>query len=211
MMEGMGGNITIPFKERAYRLLDWVDTRADRMGAINVFKSTVDGLCGWNSDCLAIQELLRNVNCDQTVIFGCGGAARAAVSAVLDLFPSASVTVVSRNPACAWFTAQVKTVGWSDRAHALKSATLVINATPLGFSNIGNPIPETSVLSTHMTVLDMVYRPIMTPLLRMAQEQEAHIITGIDMLLHQARESFQIWFGETPIIEEALRESLMHP
>jgi shikimate dehydrogenase len=100
-------------------------------------------------------------------------------------------------------------VDWADRAEAVDGVGLLVNTTNLGM--IGAPVlsmPLTK-LPTGAVVTDIVYTPLMTPLLVSARERGNVVVDGLGMLLHQARPGFAAWYGQEPEVTSALRAHVL--
>jgi 3-dehydroquinate dehydratase/shikimate dehydrogenase len=193
-----GFSVTIPHKQRIMRYLDVIDPQAKRIGAVNTVWRKAGKWRGANTDTEGvIQPLSKNLRLARSsiLIAGYGGAARAAAIALSDA--SAKVTITGRNLKSAQELARVV----KGNALSLKEAQsgqfdALIHATPVGMV----PHSETSIFEGRIPagiVLDMVYNPHETKLLKMARAQHATVIHGIDMLLEQAAHQFELWTGET--------------
>lgn len=103
---------------------------------------------------------------------------------------------------------RVETRGLEDAQQVLKDADLVVNATPVGMgSSVETPFP-TGFLRRGQTLLDMVYTPHPTRLVKEASEKGLNTVPGVEMLIHQAAESFEIWFGVNPPLEDMRDEAV---
>ena len=98
---------------------------------------------------------------------------------------------------------------WDQKEEALLDANLLINTTSLGMTgkapleiNLDN-LPQTA------TVYDIVYAPLITPLLEQAQARGNQTVTGIGMLLYQAQKAFEIWYGIKPDVDDDLIEKVL--
>jgi shikimate dehydrogenase len=187
----IGANVTKPHKIAVCEMVDELGPEVSRLGAANTIVRVGYRLVARNTDLPAIAaELPPRVQ--RAVILGSGGAARAAVAAL-------------RAGGCE----QILVL---DRAHfanlpgALSTADLVVNATPIGTSSDETPIGA-HLLRPDLKVLDLVYRPSPTRLVREARAIGAQARTGAGMLLRQAAASFTLWTGrEAPI--EAMHRAL---
>ena len=144
----------------------------------------------------------------RTVVIGAGGAARAVVLA-LARAGAAEVAVVNRTPtraeaAAALAGAAGRVVGSTgmvpERAPRSGTADLVVNATPVGMDGVAGIGPgslpvDPSRLRPGQVVVDLVYRPLVTPLLRAAADRGARPVDGLGMLVHQAAHQFRRWTG----------------
>jgi shikimate dehydrogenase len=210
-----GCNLTVPHKEAALGLVDRVDDAARRIGAVNTV--VVDGsgqLNGSNTDGFGFREsLIAGAPGWRSewpaLVLGAGGAARAVVVALLDAGVPL-VRVANRNPARARALAEtfgeaIEPVAWDQRAAACGGVGLVVNTTTLGMT--GQPPLEIDLaaLASDAVVSDIVYTPLITPLLAAARARGNCMVDGLGMLLHQARPGFAAWFGREPVVDDALR------
>ena len=219
----LGLNVTIPFKEEALALADEASETARRAGAANLLVLRPDGTIeADNTDgyglILALSgagfrsqgEGWRIVGHDggrfegHAVILGAGGAARAAATSLLDAGVT-RVAVVNRTQARAQDIARIdpriEAHPWDDVETLLEGAGAIINATSLGMT--GQPPLELSLERAPKTaiVMDMVYRPLRTPLLTAAAARGHPVADGLEMLIGQAFPSFWAIFkvGPPPI------------
>jgi shikimate dehydrogenase len=207
---GLAGlNVTLPFKEAALALADGATDVARRAGAANVlvFKGP-DRVEADNTDGLGLLAAFAeqapgyDVTSVATVILGAGGAARGAAAALIEA-GSPCVRIVNRTHARAAEIAaelgdKVETYSWADAATALDGAGALINATSLGLAG-GQPLViDLDPLPQAAPVMDMVYKPLLTPLLLDARARGHKIVDGLAMLIGQARPSFKLFFGQTP-------------
>jgi shikimate dehydrogenase len=211
-----GVNLTIPHKEAAVSLVDGLSPRAKRIGAINTVVVEADGmLSGDNTDgfgfiaTLSESQVGWGAEAGPAVVLGAGGAARAVAVALLDAGVS-EVRLLNRTPERARALADdlggaVHTVNWTVRAAALDGAALLVNTTSLGMH--GQPPLDLALdaLPPRALVTDVVYTPLITPLLALAQARGNPVVDGLGMLLHQARPGFRAWFGVDPEVDDDLR------
>src|SRR6185369_7428692 len=167
-----GGNITLPHKERALSLVDEATTLARRIGAINMLVVREDGtILGDNSDGFGFIANLQQFQPDWR------GAAGPAL--LLGAGGAARAIVV------ALLDAGVPEI-------------LLVNSTNLGMAGRAPLELDLRNLPKEAVVYDIVYVPLMTELLKAAQQRGNKIVDGIGMLLHQGRPGFKIWFGQDP-------------
>jgi shikimate dehydrogenase len=211
-----GANLIFPHKEAA---LSWSepDERARAVGAANTL--WLDGvLRATNTD---VQGFLDNLdvcvpgwddNGGTAVVLGAGGAARAVVYGLLER-GALLVVVTNRTLRRAqalqeWFGSRVCVCAWDERDHWLREAHLVVNATKLGMPGQPDLVLDLARLPADAAVADLVYVPLITPLLRAAMARELRTADGLGMLLCQAVPQFQLWFGKKPEITKELRNLL---
>ncbi len=200
----LGLNVTLPFKQQALDLAGWADDSARRAGAANLLLFTGDGIEARNTDGSGLMGALAGAGHRPTagpaVVLGAGGAARGAVLALLDAGVG-EVAVVNRTleraRAIADLDPRVTFHGWDDLPAVLENAAAVINATSLGMT--GQPPLEAALDAAPVTavVMDMVYRPLETDLLRRARQRGHPTADGLAMLIGQAEPSFEALFGQT--------------
>jgi shikimate dehydrogenase len=196
----VGFNVTRPLKERVVDFCDDLSAEAALARSVNtiVFR---DGLIhGESTDIDAFMPAVREVtdrSIDRAVVLGTGGAARAAVVALLR--EGATVDVVGRNEAAGHRLSTDLSVSFgsfSDKAaEAIAGADLLVNATPVGGEVGGSPVPDRSPLPSRGIVFDLVYRPRITRLLQRAGAQGCDCVEGLRLLVEQAALSFEIWTG----------------
>ncbi|MBP2229822.1 shikimate dehydrogenase [Azospirillum agricola] len=204
-----GCNVTVPLKEIAFRTVDRLDDTARRMGAVNTIVVHEDGtLEGGNTDGFGFLESLKADRPDwcaergPAVVVGAGGAARAVVVALLDA-GAPEVRLINRTDARAEELAAdiggpITVAPWVSRETALEGAALLVNTTTQGMTGQPPLDLDLRALPVAAVVNDIVYVPLDTPLLAAARRRGNPVVTGIGMLLHQARPGFAAWFGVEP-------------
>lgn len=215
-----GVNVTVPHKEEALRVVDEVDGVAQRIGAVNTIFVKEDGsLFGTNTDAVGFMENLKEGATDwepksgPCVVLGAGGAARAVVASLVDAGVP-EVRLVNRTLSRAQNLSDsiggpVSVYNWSEASALLDQATLLVNTTTLGMA--GQPPMELDmdVASEDLIVTDIVYTPLITPLLARAQANNLRTVDGLGMLLHQAVPGFAGWFGQRPVVSDDLRSHIL--
>ena len=217
-----GFNVTIPHKEAMLKLCDQIDLNAQICGAVNTIKIEGDRIIGSNTDSFGfltnIQSAYPDFEFDDitALVIGAGGAARSIVSGLVG-HRSEKVIIANRTRERAETIATeiglgtdlVETVPWEERNDALENVDLVVNTTSLGMD--GQPPLELNLdkLSEKALVNDIVYAPLETELLKNAKALGNRTVTGIGMLLHQARSAFKHWFGIMPDVDEELERLVL--
>lgn len=210
----VGGNVTVPHKEVAFRIATEKDAVALATGAVNTLWITAGKLCATNTD---VPGFLANLddraagwdaNPDVAVVLGAGGAARAVVWGLI--CRGYTVRVVNRTLERAEdlarrFAAATTAHGFDELPHLLADASLLVNTTSLGMSGKGDLAIDLSPLPARALVTDVVYVPLETPLLAAARARGLATVDGLGMLLHQAVAGFEHWFGARPSVDEDLR------
>ena len=214
----VGCNVTVPYKETAYRLLARADPMAERLKAANTLWLSEGLLCGANTD---VHGFIANMDGTApgwreaggpAVVLGAGGAARAILAGLADLKLS-PLRIVNRTPdraraLVADLALDAEIFDWDDRARALEGARLLVNATILGMRGAEPLILDLAPLDPDAIVSDIVYVPLMTELLAAARARGHRTVDGLGMLLHQAAPGFARWFGRWPEVTDELRELL---
>ena len=203
-----GMSITIPHKSKVIPLLDELDPLAKSIGAVNTIVNDSGRLVGHNTDAIgalrSIEEkvLLSGMRC---LLIGAGGAARAIGFILKD--KGIALSVVNRS---------------SDRGEALAgklhcpyipldevgkhNADMIIQTTPVGMYPHVNqcPVPE-QLFKKDMLVMDIIYNPLETQLLKEAKDHGCIVIDGLSMFIYQGAEQFELWTGVHPPVSEMRR------
>jgi shikimate dehydrogenase len=206
---GLGGlSVTIPHKEAALDAVDEVSDAARAVGAVNTVVPVGNGrLRGDNTDGAGFLASLADQGFDPDgrvcAVLGAGGAARAVVYALAGA-GAAEVVVVNRTPARTETTATL--AGAAGRVGApadVRSADLVVNATPIGLAGSGpDELPvDPELLRQGQLVVDLVPNPAVTPLMRAARARGAGDAGGLGMLVHQGALAFELWTGHPAPVE----------
>ncbi|WIV66542.1 shikimate dehydrogenase [Natrialbaceae archaeon AArc-T1-2] len=211
-----GLNVTIPFKQDVLAHVE-PDELARRIGAVNTIDFSGEGPpTGHNTDAGGALRALERVDVDLegagAVVVGAGGAGRAISFGLADA--GATVAIANRTEPNAHDLAdEVPGASGHDLESVpdlLADADVLVNATSVGMEEDVSPVPA-EALHGDLTVLDAVYRPLETRLLREAADRGAATIDGAWMLLYQGVEAFERWTGADAPVEvmnEALRERL---
>jgi len=193
-----GLSVTIPHKETILRFLDDCDPLAARIGAVNTVVVRGGGrLCGYNTDYVGVLRSLERrmrLAASRVLLFGAGGAARAAAFALAQA--GSNVCVCARRPERARALARAvggQMVERGDLTHEFFDA--IVNCTPIGMHPQGGSPLGSAELNCRI-VMDMVYRPRETELLRLARRKSIEIISGLEMFLAQGFAQYEIWTGE---------------
>ncbi|WP_082070166.1 shikimate dehydrogenase [Bradyrhizobium sp. LTSP885] len=209
----VGANVTIPHKEQALAL-STPDERARAVGAANTLWFEDGELRSTNTD---VEGFINNLDAcapgwdkaEDALVLGAGGAARAVVFGLIER-GIARVHLVNRTIDRAraladQFGARVHPATWDAVPDLLPRAGLLVNTTSLGMH--GQPALDIDVglLPQASVVSDLVYVPLVTPLLAAAQARGLKTADGLGMLLHQAVRGFELWFGQRPQVTPELR------
>lgn len=217
----VGGNVTVPHKEDVFAFVKNPQPAAAALGAINTIWIEDGELQGTNTDGYGFLANLddRQPGWDSVdnrnrgaLVLGAGGASRAIIHALVERGFS-QVLIANRTLARAEQLAQ--RFGPTCRAMAISEVTpqncapsFIVNTTSIGMNDGESPL-DLSGFATDTIVHDIVYTPLMTPLLKQADELGMSAVDGLGMLLHQAVLGFEKWFGVRPEVDEALRQLIL--
>ncbi|MGZ6019496.1 MAG: shikimate dehydrogenase [Phenylobacterium sp.] len=201
-----GLNVTLPFKTDALAAADHIHPRARRAQAANLLIFKDGRVSADNTDGLGLLAAFAeqapgfDPTTGPVAILGAGGAARGAVAAFIDA-GCPQVRVVNRTPGRAEaLTAELggKAYALSDAETAFQGVVAVINATSAGLS--GDSAPDLPLAATPggCVLMDMVYKPLITPFLAQAHGLGRPTVDGLAMLIGQARPSFEAFYGAAP-------------
>lgn len=228
-----GLSVSLPHKEMVMQYLNEVSEDCKLIGACNTVNNEGGFLHGYNTDsmgaCRALSEVVGDLSGSRVIVLGAGGASRAICYGLLRA--GARVTVCDRYKEKADMIAseygeifgegiesvgmeEISTSGVSKNPRGFISGDILVQATSiwmleenLNQALVDEFVPEEFVNGFN-TVMDIVYKPLMTPLLERAEGLGKKIITGEKMLLYQAVAQFEIWTGdEAPV--EVMKEALM--
>jgi shikimate dehydrogenase len=211
-----GMNVTIPHKVKVMDYLDSVDEVAGDIGATNTIVNNNGTLVGFNTDGEgALRSLAKYgilLKGTKVLVLGAGGAAMAVIYSIAKEKPD-SIMILNRTEEKAEELADrvsVKT-GVPVKARKLEDqslkeyigeADLMINCTSVGMApNINETLVPKNLLRKGLVVMDVVYVPFETRLLKDAKEVGAVVIPGVDMLVNQAASAFEIWTGQKAPID----------
>jgi shikimate dehydrogenase len=195
-------SVSIPHKQAVMPFLDSVDGTAARIGAVNTVVRQGERLVGHNTDWLGAVQALereRELAGSHAVVLGAGGAARGVIFGLLQR--GADVTVLNRTPVRARELARelgASASGSLDELGAFPFDVLV-NTTSVGLRSDASPVAAEAIPKSAL-VMDAVYEPEQTRLLRDAQARGARTLSGKWMLVLQAAEQLRLWSGrEAPV------------
>ncbi|TAL39125.1 MAG: shikimate dehydrogenase [Spirochaetes bacterium] len=208
-----GASVTIPYKTPVLPLLDSVDELAARIGSVNTVVNRNGSLHGANTDgrgaLTALERAGFSARDKSVLVVGNGGSARAVAFTLLAA--GARVLVAGRNESrIAALSAELaasypgvahRTLNSLDRA-LMKDIDAIVNTTPVGMGSDTHDTPiDASLLASAHLVMDIVYAPPMTRLLREARDAGCTIVQGTDMLLYQGVLQFELWTGMSAPVE----------
>lgn len=209
-----GGNVTLPHKESVFAMADRVDETARLIGAINTVWMDEGRLAATNTDAYGFAANLDDLRpgWDKgkiAVVLGAGGASRAVVHSLLERgFSDVRIcnrTLERARELADRFGSHVTAHESAAASELLAGADLFVNTTSLGLAPGDIPAIDFTVMAPGGLVTDIVYVPLKTPFLAMAEDQGIASADGLGMLLHQAVPGFEIWFGRRPEVTDELR------
>ncbi len=216
-----GGNITIPLKEQVGALCDTIDEAATSIGAINTIVQTEGRISATNTDHYGFLANLdqhapgwsaRAAGTLHAVVLGAGGASRAIIYALqqrgYDRITLLNRSVDRAETLAREFGAPIDPGPLNEFSRHAQGANLLVNTSSIGMHGSAFERLDLSVLAEDAIVTDLVYTPIMTPLLLEARARGLKTVDGLGMLLHQAVPGFEQWFGVRPEVTAELRQRI---
>lgn len=217
MADYVGGNITLPHKERAFALADEVDETARHIGAANTLWREDGRLKATNTDAYGFAANLDEESpgwqtLETAVVYGAGGASRAVIVALIERgFREVHVlnrTVDKAKNLADRFGAKVEAHPLDALHEVLSGAGLFVNTTSLGLGEDAAPEIDFTRMRPGALVTDIVYVPLKTAFILQAEAQGISTADGLGMLLHQAVPGFEKWFGVRPVVDAELRQTV---
>lgn len=212
-----GASVTIPHKVAAMPFLDHVEETAQRIGAINTIVCEKNALTGYNTDATGALRALRecgvNLAGQHVVLLGTGGAARAIACALMAESCLAKLTLLGIDDhertalakdlhLQAGSTVEDFHLDDSSLHNVLPDSRVLIHCTPVGMSpNADVSCVPASLLHGELTVMDIVYNPRETTLLKDAKHAGCRTIPGLEMFLNQAVTQFELWTNQTAPVD----------
>ena len=210
-----GASVTIPHKVAVIEFLDSIDPVAEKIGAVNTIGVTGEGssrqLFGTNTDWIGANRALTEktkLSGSHVVILGAGGAARAIGFGLLEA--GCTIEIHSRTESRGRALAEQLGCPWHSLGdESFSSCEILINATSVGMAPNDDAMPiSADLLSGFKVVMDIVYVPLQTKLLKAAEAAGCICIDGLQMLLYQGVAQFELWTGlDAPV--EIMRDVLL--
>jgi shikimate dehydrogenase len=210
----LGMNVTIPHKRTVMEHLDIIDENASRISAVNTIVNKGGVLTGYNTDWLGAMDALSDGPLQghgKALLIGAGEAARAVGYALA--ISGKEVVILNRTYARAVSLAeglteltQATPIEFASLPQHIGGVDLIVNCTPVGMRgfDLGSPI-DARHIAREMTVMDIVYNPMLTELLRSSRNKGARIVYGYEMFIGQGARSYELWTGRKAPIEEMRR------
>jgi shikimate dehydrogenase len=222
-----GFNVTLPHKESILPLLDELDPDAKLIGAVNTVLSRNGALIGYNTDVTGFLQCVEPVRSriqeGHVAVLGAGGSARAVLYGLLRHLEPVTVTIFNRTLERSELLSQelesvrkgtrILTESLFDDAlqNNIEKADVIINTTSVGMKPYADASPLEDVqLNKNQVVVDLIYTPLETRLLKSASKVGATPIGGLEMLLQQGAASFTLWTGKPMPVDEIRTILLEH-
>ena len=223
-----GFNVTVPHKVKTVDYVNKLSEEAAVIGSVNTVVNELGKLIGYNTDVNGILDSLTpyksQINGNEVCVIGAGGSARAVIYTLVRYFKPQKIYLVNRTDQHAealkqHFKSKMKFDGivtkelqQPDLITVLNNCSLIVNSTPVGMY----PTTDDSVLSTadvfvkDQIVFDLVYNPVKTKFLQLAESKNAVTINGLNMLVQQAAKSFNLWTGNDFPTEKVYKSLLLY-
>lgn len=213
-----GVSVTMPLKDAVCDLVDRLEPEAELLRSVNCISWEDGQLIGANTDGAGFIASLKASEVDvsgaRVVVVGAGGAARSVILAASSAGAD-SVVVVNRTRSSAEAAASLAGArGMVGDPSAVADADIVVNATSIGMDgtdSAGEEVLPPGLLRPGQVVVDLVYNPLVTPLLQRAGAAGATAIDGLGMLVHQAALAFERWTGSAPPLDAMDRAARVQP
>lgn len=176
-------NVTIPYKEKVIPYLDYIDDATKKIGAVNTIVNKNGKLYGYNTDYLGLRDLVLTNNIDvknkKVLILGTGGTSKTSKAVFTDL-GAKELVFVSIDPVG-------DEISYEDAVKYHSDSEIIVNATPCGmYPNCDDLIIDISTFNKLVAVVDVIYNPLKTMLVRKALERGITAVSGLYMLVAQA-------------------------
>ncbi len=219
-----GVNVTIPHKERIIQYLDHVSEAASSVGAVNTIVNQSGQLFGYNTDVDGIIETLlpfkNDIAKSSVTVIGAGGAARAVLYTLIRHFKVGKINIINRTEERSeslkdyflekihFNNIDVYELMAKENVEVYNSSKLIINATSIGlFPNIDDtPTDLDDSFNPNQIVFDLIYNPLKTKFLKIAESKGATIINGLKMFVVQGAKSYELWTDKTMDVDKTLNE-----
>ena len=198
---GKGANVTVPFKEEAFRLSTQLSERARAAGAVNTLRFDGNDIHGDNTDGAGLVADIRDnlhtpLQGKRILLLGAGGAARGVILPLLAEKPAQLLIANRTEDKAQAMACTFDGCAAAGFAHIDGTFDVVINATSAGLIDAALPIAG-SVFAADSLAYDMMYGKA-TPFLQLAAANGARCADGLGMLVEQAAEAFFVWRGVRP-------------
>lgn len=213
-----GGNVTIPHKQTAFAAIEKRDAAAEAIGAVNTIWKEHGRLTAGNTDAYGFAANLDDSspqwrNGKRALVIGAGGASRAILHALVEAgyrhVDLANRTRDRADELADLFGERIHPASLGAIGELAGDTDLIVNTTSLGMSGEPSLTIDLAEVGDRTIVTDIVYAPLVTPLLTAARERGLVTVEGLGMLLHQAVPGFERWFGVRPQVTSELRAHIV--
>lgn len=217
-----GMNVTVPHKQTVIPYLKELDSAAKSIGAVNTLVRTEGGYKGYNTDAAGFLRAIKgagiHISGQDCLLIGAGGAAKA-VAYILGEQEAASVVVLNRNEQRAWNLAQemnqlfqrnfMTVLGLHDYGRLEKKSWLAIQTTTVGMHPDieASPVQDKAFYKKISVAMDVIYTPAKTQFMTLVEEAGGRAISGLDMLIYQGIEAFELWNPGQKVSEEIVAKA----
>ena len=194
-----GVNVTIPHKTNILSLLDEVNPRAKKIGAVNMVMKSKSKIIGNNTDWYGFSmAIIRNkIEFDNrsVILLGFGGVAKSILFALKN-FGVKNVIILKRNFSEKISISGVPFISLNRADQVINDDSIIINTTPLGMNDNRSAIDK-SLLNKKQILIDVIYNPLETKFIKLGKEKGAKTYNGLDMFIEQGLASLDLWFGSS--------------
>lgn len=217
-----GMNVTVPHKQTVIPYLKELDSAAKSIGAVNTLVRTEGGYKGYNTDAAGFLRAIKgagiHISGQDCLLIGAGGAAKA-VAYILGEQGAASVIVLNRNEQRAWTLAQemnqlfkrnfMTALGLHDYGRLEEKSWLAIQTTTVGMHPDieASPVQDKAFYKKISVAMDVIYTPAKTQFMTLVEEAGGRAIGGLDMLIYQGIEAFELWNPGQKVSEEIVAKA----
>jgi shikimate dehydrogenase len=223
-----GFNVTVPHKVKVVDYINKLSEETAVIGSVNTVVNEQGKLIGYNTDVNGIVESLTQyksqISGNEICVIGAGGSARAVIYTLIRNFKPKKIYLINRTEQHAEALKQhfkskmkfndivTKELQQPDLINVLTNCSLIVNSTPIGMY----PTMDDSVLSTpdvfvkDQVVFDLIYNPVKTKFLQLAESKGAVTVNGLNMLVQQAAKSFTLWTGNEFPTEKVYKSLLLY-
>ncbi len=210
-----GLNVTIPFKETILEFLDEISEEASVVGAVNTIVNESGKLFGYNTDTNGVLETLHpfkeKIKEKEITVLGAGGAARSVIYILIRKFNPTRINIINRTLQRAetladYFASKMNFSNFAtfellppDIVNTLSNSSLIVNTTSAGLYPKTDDVPFElgEAFNENQIVFDVIYNPLKTKFLQIAESKNAHILNGLTMFLEQGAKAYELWTGKT--------------
>ena len=196
-----GINITIPYKETIMEYLDDINERAMSIGAVNCILRSGSKIVGNNTDWYGFTMAMKKNDIDlqgrELIIIGAGGSAKSILYALKQMGVH-KIFLLNRSIKKAQTLQNNYIIAHClrDAKDIIKTDSIIINATSVGMQNNQSPV-DFGLIHKNQIIIDIIYTPLETSILRFGQKIGALTVNGLDMFIHQGLASLDLWFGSS--------------